>query len=100
MTEKSNFLLKMPRSANLRVVKEKIAGKCQNSDILLPTDFDLALYTSSQSSGGTATASLACRSISSVMSLGNGGQAIKLEDEQDWQLALSLSTAKITLKVI
>ena len=100
MTEKSNFLLKIPKSASFRNVKERIAGKCQKSDIILPKAFELALVTNLQGGTETATINRIFDTKTSVMSLHGNGEAVKVEDEQDWQLAVSLAKAKITIRII
>lgn len=102
MTSKGNYLMKVPKGASLLEVREKIARKCTNAEVALQRGWGLALVTAAQ--GKDTVKSLDWDQQSTITSGSSGAGSVKattvdLQDEEDWQLALSLASVKITLKI-
>lgn len=98
-TESTNFMIKIPKSSTLRDVKGKIADKIESSGLVLTPNFELAVLASANaSSGSTAKGSKALES-KLAPSTDAEQQRIHLEDEEDWLLAVSLASKKITLQI-
>ena len=105
MTSKGNYLMKVPKDSSLRQVREKVSSKCQSADIILERGFELFLCSSpSPGAAGkdTNTAKsidVASTTITKGMIASGNATMVELQDEEDWQLALSLAKTKITLRV-
>jgi hypothetical protein len=100
MTDSTNFMLKVAKSASLREIKEKVEIKSKSSGIGLASTFGLAVLSAAPAgSESTAKASRVLEAKSSSAAL-NAMQQIALEDEEDWRLAITLATTKITLRVL
>lgn len=100
-TETTNFMIKIAKSASLKDVKEKIAIKVQSSgSIILGGAFGLAVLAAASSPSSETTAKGSSVLESKGSSLPEAVcQRIQLEDEEDWKLAVSLASSKITLQV-
>lgn len=96
MTSRGNYLMKVPKGASLLEVRERVSAKCKGAELSLQTGFSLALCTGA---GGKDTSKSIDLDGTVKREMGAGSTEVELQDEEDWQLALSLATAKITLKV-
>ena len=102
-----NFMMKLPKSASLQQLRERVYAKCRDSDVALDSARFALTVQSAGAGSGTATAKSAARLLDSAPSSpasprspGSAlAQAIDINDEEDWQLALSLATTKLTLRV-
>jgi hypothetical protein len=108
-----NFMMKLPKSASLQQLRERVYAKCRDSDVALDSARFALTVQSAGAGSGTATAKSAARLLNSAPSSpaspaspasprspGSAlAQAIDINDEEDWQLALSLATTKLTLRV-
>lgn len=100
MTSTSNLMLKIAKSASLQAVRERVMIKCKASGIELPLRLDLAVVAAASGTDSTAKGSNLLAEKAASNDLQTASEQINLEDEQDWQVALSLATSKITLKVL
>jgi hypothetical protein len=107
-----NFLMKVARTSSLKQVREKVVSKCQVSHIDIDAkQFELVINPGSNKSGaaGSTTAGKTSNmfdeaTLGSIANLSgielDQAGIVKLEDEEDWQLAVSLAKAKITLRIL
>lgn len=100
-TETTNFMLKMAKSSSLRDVKEKIVDKVKSSGIKLDPDFGLAFLAAGGPSSFDSTAKgwKASSNCKASASTDTEQLHIQLQDEEDWLLAVSLASTKMTLQV-
>lgn len=100
MTETTNYMLKIAKSASLREVKHKVGVKIKTSGAEVSAAFALAVIAGANaSSGSTAKGSKLLEPKASSMN-DAAQQQINIDDEEDWLLAVSMASTKITLRVV
>ena len=100
-TETTNFMIKIAKSASLKDVKEKIAIKIQSSGaVVLGHAFGLAVLAAVNPSSSETTTKGSKVVDSKTFSPADAAyQQAQLDDEEDWKLAVSSASSKITLQV-
>ncbi|KAK9894776.1 hypothetical protein P389DRAFT_206238 [Cystobasidium minutum MCA 4210] len=100
MTESTNFMLKVAKSASLKEVKTKVSTKMKSSGVTLDKPLALAVIANATPSSDSTAKGSKLLNTKASSAVDASHQQVDLEDEQDWLLAVSLASTKITLRVI
>lgn len=103
--------MKVSRTSSLKQVRDKVVSKCQTSHIDIDEkQFELVINPGRNKGGaGSITAGKTSNmfdeaTLGSIANLSgtelDQAGIVKLEDEEDWQLAVSLAKTKITLRIL
>lgn len=100
MTETTNYMLKIAKSASLKEVKHKVGVKIKTSGAEVSAPFALAVIAGANPSSGSTAKGI--KPLDSKASSRNDAsqQQINIDDEDDWLLAMSMASTKITLRVV